>query len=46
MGNDKLSGVVVSYELNIAMPCELADYDNINTITLPSITDIHPLHKH
>jgi hypothetical protein len=46
MGNDKLSGVVVSYELNIAMPCELKDYEpNIN-ITLPSITDIHPLHQH
>lgn len=46
MGNDKLSGVVVSYELNIAMPCELADYAAIDSITLPNITDIHPLHKY
>jgi hypothetical protein len=46
MGNDKLSGVVVSYELNIAMPCELNDYEPNVNITLPSITDIHPLHQH
>ena len=46
MGNDKLSGVLVSYELNVAMPCTLSDYADVSAIQLPTITDIHPLHKH
>lgn len=46
MGNDRLSGVVVSYEVNVSMPCALADYDNVNAIELPPITNPHPLHKH
>jgi hypothetical protein len=48
MGNDKLSGVVITYEINIAMPCTMADYPPaaISNIILPTITDIHPLHKH
>lgn len=44
--NDKLSGVYVTYELNIKMPCELYDYPNIDDIELPAITNEHPLHKH
>lgn len=48
MGNDKLTGVVVSYELNIAMPCALHDYTDgaVAAIQLPAITDFHPLHTH
>jgi hypothetical protein len=48
MGNDRLSGVSISYELNIAMPCTMADYPPaaITNMVLPSIADIHPLHKH
>jgi hypothetical protein len=46
MGNDRLSGVLVSYELSLAMTCEITDYVNVNTITLPEIEDLHPLHKH
>lgn len=46
MGNDKLSGVAVTYELNIAMPCGLTDYENVDAIIIPEISDLHPLHKH
>lgn len=47
MGNDKLSGVQVTYELNIAMPCELADYEDTDDIILPPLnTIIHTLHEH
>lgn len=48
MGNDKLNGVVITYELNIAIPCEFEDYTDqaIAAIVMPNIVDPHPPHKH
>jgi len=47
IGNDKLNGVRLSYELNVAMPCTLVDYPAIDAITLPDVTaPIHESHEH
>lgn len=47
MGNDKLTGVRLSYELNLAIPCTIDDYENSAPIILPDIDDmIHLLHQH
>lgn len=45
MGNDRLNGVQLSYELRVAFPCEVADYTE-SPITLPTITNTHPIHQH
>lgn len=45
--NDKLNGVRLQFDLDLFMPCELADYpDNLfSLITIPDANP-HPLHKH
>jgi hypothetical protein len=47
VGNDKLNGVRLQFDLELFMPCELADYpDNLfSLITIPDANP-HPLHKH
>jgi hypothetical protein len=47
MNNDNLSGVSVSWEVEIYMPCTMADYEAQTpdqTVVPDSI--IHPIHKH
>lgn len=44
VGNDGACGVVITYQVRVAVPCTLQDYDNVDAIVLPSITDPHPLH--
>jgi hypothetical protein len=47
IGNDKLSGVIISFKVLLFEPCKLTDYDpdDLENITIEK-TDIHPLHKH
>lgn len=44
VGNDLAAGVMLSYNVRIAIPCTLQDYDNVDAIVLPTITDPHPIH--
>lgn len=48
IGNDAVSGVMVSFTLNINELCELEDYpaDFETKITLPDASDLHPEHLH
>jgi hypothetical protein len=47
VGNDKLSVVSLSFDIEIFNSCELKDYDlnDISIINL-DLSEIHPLHKH
>lgn len=46
-GNDRLNGVRVSFDVDLSMPCELADYppDLLQQVSIPAL-NLHPLHKH
>jgi hypothetical protein len=45
IGNDQLAGVVVVWELNVAMPCYQSEYPDPALINIPSKTlDVHPQH--
>ena len=46
-GNDKVNGVRVSFEVDLFMPCDLADYPaNIAQLVNIPYLNPHPLHKH
>ena len=47
MGNDRLNGVLIVWQLDVNFGCDIADYDEgaIAATQLPD-EDIHPLHKH
>ena len=46
IGNDKLSGALLTFNLLMNGGCELEDYpsDYLTRIELPALTDIHPTH--
>jgi hypothetical protein len=45
IGNDQLAGVVVVYEINVAMPCNQSEYPDPALINIPSKNiDVHPQH--
>jgi hypothetical protein len=46
IGTDNVSGVQVSFKMEMTIDCALHDYpDELNVINIPPLT-IHPLHKH
>lgn len=47
VGNDKLSSVMISFDIELFNSCDLKDYNlnDLNEIELV-LTDLHPLHKH
>ena len=47
VGNDMVSGVSISFDMEVFMPCNLKDYQGVEfgSINL-DLSDIHPLHKH
>lgn len=47
IGNDKLSGILLSFKLNIFGGCEIEDYEPnyLQNIKIPSFIDIHKIHS-
>lgn len=46
MGNDKVSGVLLRFPMQLSLTCEIEDYTDtvLDDIVLPLLTDSHPLH--
>ena len=46
IGNDQVSGVLLRFKLGVSTGCGVEDYpdDYTTAITLPTATDVHPLH--